>query len=182
MFGQHKNLDEFFAFQSQEERNNYFRIRTDRQLQSIYPLLAEDERLTVTAILELEHPYQANLVHHIIGERSKGLNSLGRMFTVRSTGKNKVLVSRGTKRNQRQFFEVKGEQVLPAEYAINALHKYGPNSSIECHRGQLEEVIPNFDPEPEPIFNEPTNPSIPVVDADISNKTNESDSKKRSRK
>ncbi len=139
-------VDDFFEV-DQDARTMYFRTRTPAQIEQLFPLLADDDRLRVTDALALEDPYRTGLIHHLAGFPQKGINSTGRTFYVEPTDK-PVLVERGTRNNVRQFVTIDRKMPLPADLAINALHNFGPYAIIEDQRDLLREV-PGLEPEPE---------------------------------
>jgi len=136
-------LDEFFGFTTKEERNNFFRVRTPDQLARIWKIIAKDERLTISMILEMEQPYQAELCWRLVGNPQKMINRSGRFFTLEPTEnapEEGVLISNGTEDNERQFFRISNRQPVDAGLAINAMMKYGPTSPYKTNGKTLREV------------------------------------------
>ena len=153
----HQILDDFFNLGSNEQRENYFRIRQAAQLDRIYPLLAEDERLTITTVLHLPDPYKTEICHNLCGNATRGINGTRRSFTVEPTGES-VRMEMGTRNNKRMFFTLGDRESLAADLVINLLDRYGPKAEIESQCGLIREVPPRAPIQEEFVDEDPSDP------------------------
>lgn len=155
-------VDSFFVCRSNEERNAYFRIRNQAELARIYPLIAEDDRLTITDLLTIEQPHHTAICYCLCGNPSLGINRTERTFLLEPTG-DPVEYPIANSGGKRRFAWLRGRQQVPANRAIDLLFSHGPTSNMRTHKGKIREVFPSElqEPEVEETAVEPVQPKRP---------------------
>ena len=137
----HKAADEFFRM-APDERNFWLRVRTEPERDALFEILADDERLHLSDIAQLEPPFRFRLTAFLLGDPQLGISPPAnrRRFTIRPV-KDPVRVQVGARQNKRIFRTLKKQETLEPAEALLFYELFGPYAEIEVHRGLVEEVI-----------------------------------------